>query len=130
MSNKISLVVLLILVLAVATLGWKTKVLGESTTAELVTLTTEPNPLRPGKAKLIIKIIDIEGKSVDDAKVSFDLNMTTMNMGTQKGWAVAEGNGVYIAQGNFTMLGQWRVRTQVVMRDGSKQNKDFVLNVR
>lgn len=134
MSNKLSLVVLLILALGVATLGWKTSVLGVSTSAsaekEQITLATDPSPLRPGKAKFIIKVQDKEGKAVDNAKVSFDLNMTTMNMGTQKGEASAQGNGQYVAQGNLTMLGPWRVRTQVVKSDGSKENKDFVVNVR
>ncbi len=130
MSNKISLVVLLILAIGVATLGWKTKVLGESTSTELITLTTEPSPLRPGKAKFLIKVKDKDGRPVDNSKVSFDLNMTTMNMGTQKGEAVEQGNGQYRAQGNLTMLGPWRVRIQAVMPDGSKENKDFVMNVR
>ena len=134
MKDKLSIIILIVLVIGVATLGWKTSVLGVSTSAgaekEQITLTTEPSPLRPGKAKFMINVQDSDGKPVDNAKVSFDLNMTTMNMGTQRGEAVAQGDGQYVAQGNLTMLGPWRVSVVAVMSDGSKQSKDFVVNVR
>lgn len=94
-----------------------------------ISLSTNPDPLQPGPATFFIDIKDKSGKPVDTAKVSFDLNMTTMNMGTQQGDATSEGNGRYSATGRMTMRGPWRVSTKVTMPDGSVENKDFTVDV-
>lgn len=94
-----------------------------------ITLSTNPNPLQPGPATFIIEVKDKSGKPVDNATVSFDLNMTAMNMGTQQGSAASQGNGKYSAVGNMSMRGPWRVKTTVTMSDGSVENKDFMVNV-
>ena len=94
-----------------------------------IRLSTNPDPLQPGPATFFIDIKDKSGKPVDTAKVSFDLNMTTMNMGTQQGDATSQGNGRYAAMGTMTMRGPWRISTQVTMPDGSIENKDFTVNV-
>ena len=74
-------------------------------------------------------IKDKNGKPIDDSTLTYDLNMTTMNMGTQQGSAVFQSKGRYVATGNLTMRGPWRIRTKVTMPDGSTKNKDFVVNV-
>ena len=94
-----------------------------------ISLSTNPDPLQPGPATFFIDIKDKSGKLIDTAKVSFDLNMTTMNMGTQQGDATSQGNGRYAAMGTMTMRGPWRISTQVTMPDGSIENKDFTVNV-
>lgn len=133
MNNKTMLAVLAVLVVAVAYLGWKSMSLSSPDTSsgsnEAVTLSTNPNPLQLGQATFIIDVKDTNGKPVDNATVSFDLNMTAMNMGTQKGTATSQGNGKYSAVGNMSMRGPWRVRTTVKMPDGSTENKDFTVNV-
>ena len=132
MSNKILLVALVLMVGLIGVMSWKVKssVLGVTTSGEKVFLTTNPNPLRLGQATFIIEVRGSDGKPVDDASVLFDLNMTTMNMGTQQGSATSQGKGGrYTATGNLSMRGPWRVRTTVTMPDGSTKNKDFVVNV-
>ncbi len=133
MNNKTVLIVLAVMVIAVAVLGWKTMSLpnpGSSTGTERgISLSTNPNPLRLGQATFMIDVKDKSGKPVDDATVSFDINMTAMNMGTQQGTATSQGNGKYAAVGNMSMRGPWRVRTTVKMPDGSIENKDFSVNV-
>ena len=94
-----------------------------------ISLSTNPDPLQPGPATFFIDIKDKNGKPVDTAKVSFDLNMTTMNMGIQQGDATSQGNGRYSAMGRLTMRGPWRISTKVTMPDGSVENKDFTVNV-
>lgn len=133
MNSKTLLGVLAIMVVAVAVLWWKSSTLSSSGSAagtnSGISLSTDPSPLRPGKATFMIDVKDKSGKPVDDATVSFDINMTAMNMGTQQGNATAQGSGRYSAVGNMSMRGPWRVRTTVKMPDGSTENKDFTVNV-
>jgi hypothetical protein len=130
-SNK-DTIIGIIVVLIIIFLGWKlfSKPSTSPTSgAEAISLTTNPNPLRTGPATFIIDVKDKSGKPVDNAKVSFDLNMTTMNMGTQQGVAASQGGGKYAISGSMSMRGPWRVRTKVTMPDSSIVNKDFTVNV-
>lgn len=127
MSNKILLVILAIMIVVTMVYGWS--VTFPSNEGGPISLSTSPNPLQPGPATFFIDVKDKNGKPVDTAKVFFDLNMTTMNMGTQQGNAVSQGNGRYLAVGTMSMRGPWRVSTKVTMTDGSVENKDFLVNV-
>lgn len=129
MNNKTLLIILAIMVSAVAYFGWKASSGPSSSTGGGISLSTDPNPLRPGKATFMIDVKDKSGKPVDTATVSFDLNMTAMNMGTQQGNATSQGNGRYSAVGNMSMRGPWLVKTKVKMPDGSIESKDFTVNV-
>ena len=131
MNSKNLLIVVIILVGVIGILGWKIKSASSSggNSKEAITLTTEPKSLKIGQATFIIMVKDNAGKAVDNATVSFDLNMTAMNMGTQQGNATAEGNGKYSATGRLSMRGPWRVATKVTMPDGSLIKKDFTVNV-
>jgi hypothetical protein len=130
MNNKTMLAVLAVLVVAVSYLGWKSMTLSApNTNTSGISLSTDPSPLRPGRATFMIDVKDTNGKPVDGATVSFDINMTAMNMGTQRGTATSQGNGRYSAVGNMSMRGPWRVATSVKMPDGSTESKDFTVNV-
>jgi nitrogen fixation protein FixH len=132
MQNKNLLIALVIGAIIVLGLGWKV-LSGSGASAgsgsEMVALTTDPNPLQTGPATFIIDVKDKTGKPVDNATVFFDLNMTSMNMGTQQGTASPQGNGRYAASGRMSMRGPWRVTTKVTMPDGSIVNKNFTVNV-
>ncbi len=135
MNTKILLVILIIMVGTIAILIFDdakdslSNKIPETNTSSGISLSTSPDPLQLGKATFMIDVKDKNGKPVDNASVSFDLNMTAMNMGTQKGNAVSQGNGRYSAVGNMSMRGPWRVSTKVSMPDGSIVNKDFTVNV-
>ena len=129
MNNKTLLIILAIMVSAVAYFGWKASSGPSSSIGGGISLSTDPNPLRPGKATFMIDVKDKSGNPVDTATVSFDLNMTAMNMGTQQGNATSQGNGRYSAVGNMSMRGPWLVKTKVKMPDGSIESKDFTVNV-
>lgn len=94
-----------------------------------ISLTTDPDPVRLGKATFLITVKDSTGKPVDNAKVYFDLSMTMMNMGTQNGYATSQGNGIYAAAGSLSMQGPWQVSTKVSMPDGKETSKDFTVTV-
>jgi hypothetical protein len=130
MNNKLLIGVLIVIV---AGLAYFSMTLSSSGTSggqsDRISLSTDPDPLRPGKATFIISVKDAAGKPVDNAKVFFDLNMTAMNMGTQRGDAISQGNGAYAASGNMSMRGPWRVSTKVTMPEGSVISRDFTVNV-
>lgn len=127
--NRILIISISILVGMIAILGYKINS-ASSSTGGGITISTSPNPLTIGPATFIITVKDKAGKLVNDATVSFDINMTTMNMGTQKGVATSTGKGQYKADGSMSMRGPWRVSVVAKMVDGSTQNKDFVINVK
>lgn len=138
MNTKTFLVILAIVVGTIAILAYDSKGsvngLSDANSDSDISLTTNPDPLQPGPATFFIDVKDKNEKPVDTAKVSFDLNMTTMNMGTQQGEATSQGNGRYSAMGRMTMKGPWRVSVEVTMSDGSMpdgsvENKDFTVNV-
>lgn len=134
MNTKTLLVILAIMVGTIAILAFDTKGSAIGGTSNInsgsgISLSTNPDPLQMGAATFFIDVKDKSGKPIDTAKVSFDLNMTTMNMGTQQGEATSQGNGRYSAIGRMTMRGPWRVSTKVTMTDGSVENKDFTVDV-
>ena len=113
----------------IAILGYKINS-ASSSTGGGISIATIPNPLTIGPATFIVTVKDKDGKITKDATVSFDINMTTMNMGTQKGVAEPEGDGKYKAIGNMSMRGPWRISISAKMADGSTQSKDFVFTVK
>ncbi|CAN5140742.1 hypothetical protein BH11PAT1_BH11PAT1_5850 [soil metagenome] len=134
--NKTLVIILVVMVGAIALLGVKVMSSGSTSSSNsastgdaAISLSTDPTPLRTGPATFMIDVKDKSGKPVDNATVSFDINMTTMNMGTQQGTAKSQGNGRYAASGNMSMRGPWKVSTTVKMRDGSSESKDFTVTV-
>ena len=130
--NK-NLIIGLMMIVGVIFLGYKLTSNPSSTFASnessLVNMTTNPDPLRLGSDSFIFNVKDKTGKPIDNAIVLFDINMTTMNMGTQQGSAVSQGDGNYAATGNISMRGPWRIGTKVTMPDGKVVSKDFTVYV-
>ncbi len=128
-NNNMTLIGTAILIIVVAGAFFLLKGNGSSASAQQIELVTQPNPVQTGNNIFYITVRDDSGKAVDNAKVEFDLNMTTMNMGTQKGTATSQGSGKYVATGRLSMRGPWRVSTTVTYADGNAMKKDFVVNV-
>jgi len=127
--SKILIISISFLLGTIAILGYKINS-ASSSNGGGISISTNPSPLIIGPATFAVVVKDKDGKLVNDATVSYDINMTTMNMGTQKGVAEPEGNGKYKAVGNMSMRGPWRISIIAIMIDGSTQNKDFVFNVK
>ncbi len=102
---------------------------GSAAADSQLTLTTQPAAAQVGNNTVMITVHDASGKEVDDAKVNVDVNMTTMNMGTQQGTATSQGNGQYAANTRFSMRGPWRISATATYADGKQAKKDFVVNV-
>ena len=88
-----------------------------------ITLVTSPNPPVAGPVDLMIT-------TKNNATVSYSINMTNMNMGVQQGQAMSQGNGVYKANGRFSMRGPWRIAVTVKLPDGQTISQNFDYNVR
>jgi hypothetical protein len=133
MNTKILLILLVVMFGAIGLLSIRlnsSSVLGANTgSGGSISLTTKPNPLKPGPATFLIDIKDKSGKKIDDASVSYDINMTTMDMGAQSGKASSQGNGRYTVPAKMTMRGPWKVTISAKMTDGSDQSKDFTVYV-
>jgi uncharacterized GH25 family protein len=128
-NNNMTLIGAAILIIVGSGAFFLLKGNGSSASAQQIELVTQPNPVQTGNNTFYITVRDDSGKAVDNAKVEFDLNMTTMNMGTQKGTATSQGSGKYAATGRLSMRGPWRVSTTVTYADGNAMKKDFVVNV-
>lgn len=94
-----------------------------------LTLVTTPNPPTGGKNLLTVNVADSAGKVVEGATVVMDINMTTMDMGSQSGTATPLGDGAYALNASFSMLGPWKIATTVTLPDGQTLTKDFTVNV-
>lgn len=75
----------------------------------LVWLFSDPNPPSRGDTTLEVFIADLDGKSISDATISFDIDMTNMSHGKNVTIAESLGDGRYSADVHFLMPGPWRV---------------------
>lgn len=125
--SKYLIILIVVFVLAIAGLG--IKLVNAESGGNKITLSTNPDPLQLGQATFLVTVKDKDGKLVDNAAVSYDLNMTTMNMGVQQGKATSQGNGKYSSVGNLTMLGPWRFSVNVTMPDNSIIQKNFDVSI-
>ena len=74
-----------------------------------VWILTTPNPPISGSNNLEAFVIDTKGQLVSDAKLTFDINMTNMNMGRYVVSPALLGEGRYGRKVFFSMSGPWRV---------------------
>jgi RND family efflux transporter MFP subunit len=74
-----------------------------------VEVTTEPAVIPVGKARLLIKVSDAQGKAVAGAQVSALAQMPGMPMGEREEPAIAQSRqpGLYVAPANFAMAGAY-----------------------
>ncbi len=77
-------------------------------------MVTTPAPLKPGNGVLDAYLADENGQAVDDAVLTFTLNMTNMNMGNSVSKPALVGPGHYNKTVRFSMAGPWRVTVAIV----------------
>jgi hypothetical protein len=88
--------------------------LGEIKTAGyVVRLSSSPAPPIRGVNSFEVQITDASGKMIDDAKATFDLNMTNMNHGKNIVGATPFGGGRYRGEVRFMMPGPWRAIVRI-----------------
>ena len=79
-----------------------------------VWILTTPNPPVSGVNTLEAFVVDSKGQPVSDATLTFDLNMTNMNMGKNTASPKLSGEGRYGSLVFFSMRGPWRVIITIV----------------
>lgn len=87
--------------------------LTQTVDALTVTLTATTQPVVARAQSWQIMVTDAAGQPVADAEVYLDLVMPGMPMGQQKPWAIPQGNGLYTAEGAYTMDGPWQLIVHV-----------------
>ena len=94
-----------------------------------VWILTTPNPPISGNNTLEAFVIDVNGQPVSDAVLTFDINMTNMNMGRSILRPSLVSAGRYSRAVFFSMSGPWRVIITVV-RAGQTNTVQFDFTVK
>ena len=94
----------------------------------LVWIFADRNPPVRGDNTLEVFVTDANGQPINDAKVSFDIDMTNMSHGKNVVTASPLGEGRYTGQVFFLMPGPWRVIVGID-RGGQTDNVRFEFNV-
>jgi len=74
-----------------------------------VWVSTDLTPPTIGRTVLDALVVDDQGQPVNDAKVSFDIDMTNMSHGVNVTAATNVGGGHYTGEVRLVMMGPWRV---------------------
>ncbi len=92
-----------------------------------VTLQVNPNPpLITQPATLSVQVLLTSTQQpVNNAHVTLESNMETMDMGSDRSSAQLQNNGTYLAHVQFTMSGPWQVRVIVEPPGASPVNVVF-----
>jgi hypothetical protein len=99
-----------------------------STTRMLTIAATLPSPAKVGSNALEIAILSPRGLVIDAAKVSIDVAMTSMDMGTNHSAVKEIGKGRYAATVTFSMAGPWRVTVNAATQGKLLESKSFDFN--
>jgi hypothetical protein len=82
--------------------------------------TISPKPVRVGEATLAIQLADASAEPVTHAKVAVEGDMSHPGMSPIFGTATETSPGMYTAQLDFNMAGDWVVLSHIVLADGRK----------
>ena len=86
-------------------------------------------PAKSGDNPLDIAITTAAGKPLTSAKITAQVAMTSMDMGTTSPLVKETGKGHYTTTVNFSMTGPWRVMVKVSVPGQKIQTKAFDFNV-
>lgn len=92
-----------------------------------ITLQVNPNPpLITQPATLSIRVVSRSSQqAVSNTHVAIESDMESMDMGTAHIDAKSQGNGMYMADVQFTMSGLWQVQVVVTMPDSQPVSATF-----
>ncbi len=96
-----------------------------------VAATIAPTSPKVGKNTMTLTVTGASGKPVSGAKITANVGMTNMDMGTTHPTFKELGNGRYAGDVAFSMAGPWRVTLRIATpQDTAPITKDFDYNVR
>lgn len=102
---------------------------GKQAGAYTISLAGTPNPAIRGDNTLDATVTDTSSKPVTDARVSFDIDMTTMSHGKNVVVATPAGNGHYTGKVFYMMPGPWRVIVTVQRAGQAAASARFDISV-
>jgi len=79
-----------------------------------------PQPVRVGQATIAIQLADASAKPVTHAKISVEGDMSHPGMSPIFATATETSPGMYTAQLDFNMGGDWVVLSHIALADGRK----------
>ena len=82
--------------------------------------TISPQPVRVGEATIAIQLADASGKPVTHARIDVEGDMSHPGMSPIFATATEASPGLYTAQLDFNMSGDWVVLSHIVLADGRK----------
>ena len=94
-----------------------------------VTLAVEPDPPAVGKARITITLTDAAGQPIEGATVKLRGDMTHAGMQPVLAAAGSGAEGVYPADFEWTMSGDWVVTVTAALSDGRTAMRGFDLTV-
>jgi hypothetical protein len=104
--------------------------LGEQRSSNLIVrLSGAPSPPIRGPGSLEALVTDTAGKAIDDAELSFDLDMIRMSHGKNLVAAASQGKGRYLGEVRYMMPGAWRVIVRIARPERAPEAFRFEFNV-
>lgn len=94
-----------------------------------IELVADPADPVIGPARWRITLLDADGAPVEGAVVSLRGDMTHAGMVPEEAAAVEDGAGVYRAEFEWTMAGDWIVTVTATLPDGRAATETFAYNV-
>jgi hypothetical protein len=83
-----------------------------------------------GESIIEIKVKDVKtGEAVEDARIQIEGNMSHPGMAPVFAKVLEIGDGVYKAQINFNMAGDWILTANVLAKDGRRGDGSFKLRL-
>jgi hypothetical protein len=82
--------------------------------------TISPQPVRVGEATIGIQLADASAKPISHARIAVEGDMSHPGMSPTFATATETSPGVYTAQLDFNMGGDWVVLSHIVLADGRK----------
>ena len=84
-----------------------------------------PQPLRIGPATIAIQLADASGRPLAHAKISLEGDMSHPGMSPTFATATEIAPGVYSAQLNINMGGDWVILSHILLPDGRKMERQM-----
>ncbi len=102
---------------------------GGNTSDLQIELTADPNEPTIGPARWRVTLTDTAGAPVEGASVALRGDMTHAGMAPVEAAATEQGDGVYLANFEWTMAGDWIVTVTAGLPDGRAATGAFAYSV-
>ena len=105
---------------------------GQTLTVDGITIGLQPQPAQAvvnQRQTWLVTLADAAGRPIENADVYLELDMPSMTMGQNNPLATPKGNGVYQAEGLYSMSGEWHVIVHAEV-DGTDHPALFTIEVK